>query len=197
MNYAELQTAIADYMHRSDLTSMIPTFIQLAESSLFRELKPKDLEVSVTGLTTGATIDLPADFNVVSRLTITYAGAERTLDYKSQANDATSGSVPQYFSLEKDAIRLFPAPSGEFSYTLYYIQTIPNLSGTQTTNWLLENASDLYLYASCLEASKYIRSAEQVAALTQMIPTMIEAIRRSSERRGQPNTGSLQVKPRR
>jgi len=32
--YSELQTAVADWMHRTDLTAKIPDFITLAESRI-------------------------------------------------------------------------------------------------------------------------------------------------------------------
>lgn len=197
MTYALLQTQVADYMHRTDLTANMPTFIALAESMLFRELKVKDLETSVTGTTSGGSIALPDDFDSVSRVTITYASSERSLDYASRPEDYVSGgTVPKYYALEKDALRLFPAASG-YTYTLYYIPIIPALSDSQTTNWLLTNARDLYLYASALEAAKYARDAAETAKLNDLVAPMLDSVRRLSERRGQPANGSLQVKPRR
>ena len=42
--YAELKTAIANFMARTDLTDQIPNFIQLAEARLSRELETRDQE---------------------------------------------------------------------------------------------------------------------------------------------------------
>lgn len=197
MTYALLQTQVADYMHRTDLTAQMPTFIALAESLMFRELKVKDLETSVTGTTSGGSIALPADFDAVSRVTITYAGAERSLDYASRPEDYVSGgTVPKYYALEQDALRLFPAADG-YTYKLYYIPVIPALSDSQATNWLLTNARDLYLYTTALEAAKYTRNDAETAKLTAIVAPMLDSVRRLSERRGQPANGSLQVKPRR
>jgi hypothetical protein len=39
VDYATLQTAVADFMARADLTVQIPTFIQLAESRMNRDLR--------------------------------------------------------------------------------------------------------------------------------------------------------------
>ena len=38
-NYSDLKTTVANYLARSDLTSVIPDFIQLAEQRLRRELR--------------------------------------------------------------------------------------------------------------------------------------------------------------
>ena len=38
-NYTTLQSTIADYLARTDLTAQIPTFIQLCENRLRRDLR--------------------------------------------------------------------------------------------------------------------------------------------------------------
>ena len=53
MTYATLQTDVATYLHRNDLTALIPAFVERAEAVLFRELQVKDLATSVAGTTTG------------------------------------------------------------------------------------------------------------------------------------------------
>lgn len=197
MSYATLQADIAEYMHRSDLTAKIPTFISVAESSMFRELHIKDLQVSVTGTTTGAYVTLPTDFGSVVRITVTYGGMERTLDYKAQAEAPTSSSAsPGYYSFENDKLVIWGAGTGQ-AYTLYYTPQLQALSLTNTTNWLLENAHDLYLYASCLECAKNIRDDNEVQKLSAMVNPLLDSVRRYSERRGQPTNGSLQIKVRR
>jgi len=197
MTYTGLQTEVANYLHRTDLTAQIQMFITLAESYLFRELHIKEMEISVAGTTTGGYITLPADFGTVSRITVTYSGYEHNLDYKAQADYSTTVEVfPQYFSLEKNKLRIWGAGDSQ-AYTLYYVPDIPNLSASVATNWIMDNAFELYLYASCLEGAKYIRDDAQVASLSAQVATSIDSVKRFAERRGQPATGSMQIKPRR
>lgn len=197
MNYTQLQTEVLAYLHRTDQAAKCPTWIALAESFLFRELHIKELQVSVDGTTTGGYGTLPADFGSASRVSVTYSGAARTLDYISLANAPTSNtSAPAYYSLEKDQIRIWGASDGQ-TYTLYYIPKIEPLSGSVATNWLLDNAQDLYLYASALEGAKFLRNQAEIDKLSALIPGLLDSVKRYSERRGQPATGSLQIKPRR
>lgn len=197
MNYTELQTQVADYLHRSDLASKIPTFIELAESYLFRELHIKEMQISVAGTTTSGYADLPADFGSVSRVSVTYGGAARSLDYIALADAPIANSyAPAYYSLENNKLRIWGASDGQ-AYTLYYIPAIQNLSSTVSTNWLLENAPELYLDASCLYGAKYVRNVEMEAKLTQNVTMSIDSVKRFSERRGHPSTGSMQIKVRR
>jgi len=196
MTYATLQTDAADYLHRNDLSAKMPGFIALAESTLFRELHVKDMAVSVTGTTTGEYATLPADFGTVQRVTTVAGSAEYSLDYRAQDYTPTGQSYPTEYALESNKLRIWGASTGQ-PYTLYYIPNLAALSDSNTTNWLLSNAPDLYLYSTALEAAKYIRDAQEVATLTPMVGALIDSVRRASERKGQPATGSMQIKPRR
>ncbi len=195
MNYSELQTKVAAYLHRSDLSALVPDFIALAEAYLFRELQVKELQISTTGTTTGEYADLPSDFGTLSRITVTVSDREYSLDYKAQAESA-SKSVPDSFALENNKLRIWGAGTGQ-AYKLYYIPDVQPLSVSVTTNWLLTNAADLYLYASALEGAKHVRNEGEIAKLSGQIPTLLDSVKRFADRRAQPTTGSMQMKPRR
>jgi hypothetical protein len=196
MTYATLQTGVADYLHRTDLTSKMPTFVTLAESVLFRELSIRDMAVSVDLTTTGEYCDLPADFGDVVKLTVTYGSTETPLDYKSPPYSWTGTSHPESYTLESNQLRIFGAGTG-FAFKLYYTPKIQALSDVNTTNWLLENAYDLYFYAVALEAAKWTRDQAEEAKLSAVVGALLDSVRRASERKGLPATASLQIKPRR
>lgn len=195
MNYSELKTAIADYLHRTDLTTQIPQFIERAESALFREINIKDLRVSVTGTTTGEYADLPADFSEVVNVTCIYGSTEYDLDYGSKPINYTQ-TTPTQYTLENNKLRLFGASTGQ-AYKLYYTPKMGALSGANTSNWLLANASDLYLYSSSLEAARFMRDQQLEDRLNGLVAPLIDSIKRYTERKGQPTSGSLQIRPRR
>ena len=195
MSYATLQVDAADYLHRIDLTAKMPAFVTLAEASLFRELMVKDTAISVVGSTIGEYGTLPADFGSVSRITATVGDAEYNLDYKSP-DYSTTLTYPSAYALENNQIRIFGSSTGQ-AYTLYYIPKLIALSNSNPTNWLHDNAYDLYMYAVALEAAKYIRDAGEVAMLSPLVASLLDSVRRSSERKGQPLNASLQIKVRR
>lgn len=198
MNFTTLKSGVADYLHRDDLTSQIPGFIDLAEAYLFRELNVQELQTSVTGVTiAGGYAALPSDFAAVARITVSHSTLTTNLDYMAVPQvSSTVLTHPIHYSLEKNQIRIIGAGVGQ-AYTLFYTPKILQLSASVATNWILDNASDLYLYASCLEAARFIRDAGEIATLTQTVTMALEATRRFSERRGQPSSGSLQIRPRR
>ena len=198
MNYTTLKSGVADYLHRDNLTAQIPGFIQLAESYLFRELNVQELQVSVAGTTiAGGYATLPADFASVSRITVAYGSWTINLDYMAVAEiAATVQAHPQFYSLENNQIRIIGAGVGQ-AYTLFYLPQILPLSSTVATNWILTNASELYLYSSCLEAARYLRDAGEVAALTQSVAMAMESTQQYADRRPFPSSGSMQIRPRR
>ena len=63
-DYSSLKSTIASYLGRSDLTSQIPDFIQLAEERLRRDLRTRQMLVVARADTTSGTetVGLPTDF---------------------------------------------------------------------------------------------------------------------------------------
>jgi len=63
-SYSDLKTTVANYLARSDLTSVIPDFIRLAEERLRRDIRTRQMLIVATASTTGgdSTVGLPTDF---------------------------------------------------------------------------------------------------------------------------------------
>lgn len=195
MTYTELKTNIAAYLHRTDLTAQLDTFIQLAEAFLFRELSVTDLEVSVTGTATLGTITLPADFGTLSKITITYSGREIALDSKATDYPYSTSGRPLAYLIENGAISLFPTPDTGYPYTLQYTPVMTPLSSTVSTNWLIEQAPDLYLMACQYQGTKYIEdTAAGNALVAEMLP-MLDSVQRLIKRK-QATRGTLQIRAR-
>ena len=195
MTYTELQAQIAAYLHRTDLAARIPTFIALAEAYLFRELQIRETQTTATLTTTNDYADLPVDFSSLSKITATRGSTEYALDYQA-APDVYSQAIPGTYSLDTGRIRIAGAGTGAI-FTLYYIPRPPALSDTVQTNWLLDAAPDLYLYASALEGAKYTRDMQEAANLAGLVQGAMDAVRRYIETRGRPAVGSMQIKVRR
>jgi hypothetical protein len=195
MTYTELQAQIAAYLHRTDLAARIPGFIALAEAYLFRELQIRETQIVTTITTTDDYAPLPADFSSLSRITMTHGSVEYALDYQSDPQ-AASDPAPGRYALETGRIRIYGAGTGAVA-TMYYVPKPPALSALQPSNWLLEAAPDLYLYASALEGAKYTRDTAEAANLAGLVQGAMDAVRRYIETRGRPAVGSMQIKVRR
>ena len=66
-NFTELKASIADWMVRSDLTSVIPDFIEIAEAEMNRGLEHWKMEEGATLSVSSRYTALPSDFLAVRR----------------------------------------------------------------------------------------------------------------------------------
>jgi hypothetical protein len=61
-NYATLKAAVADWLNRTDLTDQIPTFIQLAEAGLNRDMRIRPMVVRADATIDSQYTTLPLDY---------------------------------------------------------------------------------------------------------------------------------------
>lgn len=163
-NYTDLQSTIADWLHRDDLTGSIPTFIQLAEKQMSRELRLKNQETEVTD-TASSTIALPSDYVEAISLVVTIGGQDYPLMQKDRFSASplvNSSSIPSYYTIEGSNLVLAPEPTTDTTYTLQYYASVPALSGGSPTNWLLTAHPDLYLYAVLTQSAPYLEDDARV-----------------------------------
>jgi hypothetical protein len=171
-NYSELQTSVASWLHRTDLTTQIPDFISIAENKLNRRLRLRAMENQATG-TVASTVALPTGFVEMIALTVNNGGTVYPLTYTTPASlTGTSGTSYRY-SIIGDNIYFMDSGSGE-TYTLTYYKKFDALSAG--VNWLITNAPEIYLYASCLEACEFTRDVARIEEFNALLDTAIKRI---------------------
>lgn len=161
MNYSELQSAIADFLNRSDLTAAIPTFIQLAEARMNRIIRTRKMEYRTTENVSTQFVSLPADFLEYRNIQLNLSPVV-VLDYVTPqyADTLRSGSIqgrPRFFTILANKLELIPAPQEAMELEYVYYQRIPALSGVVASNWLIESHPDIYLYGSLVQAALYLK----------------------------------------
>jgi len=193
--YSDLQSAVADWLNRADLTAVVPTFISLAEAKFNRELRVRDMLVRATATSDNEFVAVPADYleNYSLELDMSQLGPQAPLNFISpleaktlKANEVAG--LVRYYTMIGGAFELLPAPGSDTDLILTYYQRIPSLSGTQTTNWLLTKSPDLYLYSTLLEASPYLKDDERVAIWAAARQQVMDAMLIESERAMRPTT---------
>ena len=148
-NYSELKSALANYLARSDLTSVIPDFITQAESRLNRAIRTWDMEVSSSVTMSSGTGTLPSDYLEWISATWTSTDARKQdLRYMEPNSEEwrlrfRPNGDPTMFTILASNIRLKPVQSGNL--TFYYYGKIATLNSTNAANWLLTKAPDLYV----------------------------------------------------
>jgi len=187
-SYATLQTAIGDFLNRDDLTSVAPTFIQLAEAQISRDVRHWRMEASTTISADAQLENLPADWIETIRLSVATGSGPATLDLISRqamqdkrtgASDV--GGVPRYYAHTAGQLELYPTPDDTYTLTLDYLAKIPALSDSNTSNWLLTNAPDIYLYGSLLHSAPYLVEDPRLQVWAQLYSAAVARLNDESE----------------
>ena len=183
--YAELQASIAGFLNRDDMADTIPDLITLAEAQMQRKVKHWRSEKRCEADITERYVTLPDDFRQPIRLYVT--GANRALDLITSAqmqdkrySNADQAGTPCNYCLTAGEIELFPTPSsGTLSMT--YRAAIPALSDTNTSNWVLEQAPDAYLYGALLQSAPYLQADERLPTWTALYGEAIDGLNEASQ----------------
>jgi hypothetical protein len=164
-SYAELKTAIASWLARSDLTDNIPDFITLFEAAANRRLRARQMETSVNLSPSSGEATLPADYLAWRRLT--WTGSPRVElayvapSYLQAAYPTSPADTPRVFTIEGATLKVRPV--SDTALELLYYQKIPALSDGNPANWLLSAHPDLYLFGSLAEAQMFAVDPEKAA----------------------------------
>lgn len=196
-NYTDLKATVADYLARSDLTTQIPDFIQLAENRLRRDIRTRFMLKVVTTTTTAGdkTVALPTDFLAMRGLYLQTTPVS-TIEYLSNpsffANARTTDSgVPTKYTVLASEFQFAPIPDSAYTLNMLYYAAPAYLSSTVSSNVFLANCPDLLLYATLGEAEPYLMNDARVqtwAALYDRGVNSLTAADDSSE-----YTGNLSI----
>lgn len=179
-NYTDLQAAVANHLHRNDLTAIIPDLIALAESRIARTVRVGAMENRATGTSSGQTISLPTGFLELRSLQIVVGGDTKSLSYITPERVGSETGEPQSYSIIGDNIYLHPY--GSYSYVLTYYKKFDPLA-TSSTNWLLTNAPEIYLYGTLVEATPYVMDDARLATYSQLFSSAVIDLERSDRNR--------------
>jgi len=162
--FSDLKTQIASWVNRTDLTdAQLALFVGAAESDIRNDVEVRESEQSTTGAIASGTFSAPADFLYARVVTVD----DHVLDYLAPSyyaqkvdDEYTSG----YYTIENETFKVL----GGSAYELSYVAKVADLSSTNTSNWILANAPNVYLWAGCKYASVFLRDAEGATGFNAM-----------------------------
>ena len=168
--YANLKTEIANYLNRTDLTSYLDTFIDLAESRMARDLRVREMESVDTSITTVAgtqSYDLPTGYLEMRYVTwqsnpYTFLAYMTPPDFFRVYNAGEGSGSPSYYTIVGSKIYLGKQPDAANVLELGFFKRPTALSSSNTTNDILTYFPDLYLYASLAESEPFLMNDERL-----------------------------------
>lgn len=185
--YAELQTEIADFLNRDDLTAVIPTFIKLSEAGFNRDLRHWRMEKRQSATATEQYLTKPDDWletirlHVASEATSGLHLVSRDDMMQQRAAASNTAGTPCYYCHSGNTFELYPTPTESTELELLYYGSIPALSDANTSNWLLDYAPDLYLYGALLQSAGYLHEDTRVQMWSQVYSLILQQLNAESD----------------
>jgi hypothetical protein len=183
--YAELQTATANWLDRTDLTARIPEFIELTEASFNRVIRQPDMVVTDNSFSLASRYTtLPTDtleiIRIVVDLTPVIVLEYLTPEEISERRIVMSATgKPYYFTTVGGAtnqLEILPSPDSTYTSSIVYYTRIAALSDSATSNWLLAAHPDIYLFGTLVEAEPYLKNDERMPMWTARLDKALNAL---------------------
>ena len=181
-DYASLQASVANWLHRADLTAVIPDFISLAESKMAADVDARPMDISVTLNCTAGNplVALPTDMLEMRRLLLV-TDPSIVLKYATPDQIASDyplslSSRPSVFAVLGANLQLAPIPDSDYTLSLDYKQRIPALSVSNTTNWLLTAFPNAYLYGALCAAQPYMVNDDRLPLFMSLYQEAVAGI---------------------
>lgn len=182
-NNGMLKQSIANRLGRNSLAAILPEFVMLAESRIYTGFR--DLDVSVDPLRIRAMLatetqsldSLPAGFLSIDRLSVTDSdGRVRPLTYQTPEvfNGACATSRPQFYTLQSGLVVIEGGTPAAF--TLSYYKRFDALAADSDTNWLLQNAPQVYLYSALIEAYQHVKDDNRLLTAARQYAAAVNAL---------------------
>lgn len=169
MNFGQLKAAVSVWANRSDVIAQLPVFMELAEQRIYFGMKTdgrvivEPLRISqmleTTGVISTSANTLPAGFLEAKSIKWVTGGRLLPLDYIPLEKIESTLGAPAYFSLQNQSVVFSPQFDGQYEMLYYKRFDTPVLDGD--ANWILQNASGVYLFSIMAEiAGGFLRNME-------------------------------------
>ncbi len=189
-DYASLLVDAGEYTGREDIAHNFPRFLGLAELKLNRGLRVADMEVTDTIALIDGDGTLAPDF-LEAREVRNAAGIPiRAVSLQQLTNGYMDRSgTPAGYAIVGNSVKARPVSDRHLSVTYY--SRIPALTLSSPTNWLLEKAPDVYLFALVNEIAIWGKDVEGALAAQQLLALAINGLKIEDERSRWGNAHTL------
>ena len=174
MTYDELVTNIRNYTEVNAnvfTNAVINTFITMAENRILRDIDLDVFKKESTGSMTSGNkfLSAPSDILTHRYMMIAVNGEQVFLDFRDTSfmkeywADGTDLGVPKYYSVwDQNTFYVAPTPNSNYSVELGYIYRPTQLSSTNQTTWISNNAPEALLYACLIQAYSYTKGPAEM-----------------------------------
>ena len=202
-SYDNLQTAIGTFLDRTDMATVAPDLITIAESQMHRRFVgrlrqgmpiPRRLiaRADASFALAAEYVAVPSDFaGPIDLLLTPTSGNILDLDYLDSQNlqsiktkglypgytftQPASGS-PKWYTVVGGQLQILPVADQAYTGELTYISRAPALSSSNQTNWILEDYPDAYLYGALTASAPYLRDDARITTWGTLFTAAVDDI---------------------
>lgn len=196
--YLELKAAVSNWLNRDDLDSVVPDFISLAETQFNRTIRHRKMVERLSLTVDGQYVAIPADWlqtirfqlNTTPVTPLLYVTPEQALEEEQVYSQSQQ---PLFFTVVGDTFQVVPSPDAEYDAELMYYASVLPLSDSNTSNWLLAENPDLYLYGALIQSAPYLKEDERLNTWAGIYQRLFDDMMLADER---ARIGSSKLKSR-
>ena len=187
-NYSDLLASVASWMNRTDLAAVIPDFVTISESKIAKELRLRQqiTTASIVASVSTRSAALPTDWLELENISVS-GTPDTPLQYvtiehmDAKYPEAGWSSRPFVYTIEGDNVILGPTPDSAYTIDILYYARFPTLA-TASTNWLMTNHPNVYLYACLREGAFFTKDAAGAVQWDGLFKQEIKALQDEDDR---------------
>lgn len=189
MTYTSLQTTLKNYLERGSNATQDPVFIEELPNLIGFAERRIALELNIQGMIQVVSGNFQANTAVYDKPdrwhdTISWSfGTGTAPDYNTRNilltrsyeylgvywPDRTQTDTPLFYAdYDVNHWLVAPTPDAAYPFEIVYYEVPELLSEAVQTNWFTENAPQLLLYASLLEAAPFLKNDERIPVWQSM-----------------------------
>jgi len=188
-NYTGLVDSVQAWLHRSDIADPdVDNFIHLFEADFNSRLRARNMDTQTTIGVTSGYLPHPTDWlewRSIYRVQGTFREPLTPVSNEAGAVDYGYSylSDPRGYRVVGDKTFVEPANgSGAWTYETIYSIKVPELSSTQTTNWLLTRFPHVYLQGCMFWASDFLVDDQKQQKYSALMDRTLDQIKIESDK---------------
>lgn len=176
--YSDLQTAVANWLAKDNLTSIIPDLIVLGEKRLFRILRVREMETALNGTIAGGVLAVPSSyldlkFAYIDGTPVQNLGKASASQIYAKYPYRASDSIPALIGREGSNFIFGPYPDSAYTVKgIYYAEP----TSVVTSPTFFAEYPDAFLFSALCEASPYIRNDPRIAIWEGKLKQVVDSI---------------------
>lgn len=177
-SYSNLKQAIENFSHRTDISDVIDDFIDLAENTIDKGLRMRSNESRerASAPTLDRFLALPDRFIEMRRLSLINGSVTKDVLYKSPEalQIADTSGEPQHFTITSQ-IEFDRTPSSAYTIEMVFYKGLSPLSSSNTSNDVLTNYPDLYLYGALMHLNNWTGDSQETSKYLNLFNAALES----------------------